>query len=65
MNFQINETYSILLTGGMFEYVSCANYLGEIIEMWGYALASLSPPAIAHAIFTTMFLSKRAYHHHQ
>uniref|UniRef100_A0A2P2HWW1 3-oxo-5alpha-steroid 4-dehydrogenase (NADP(+)) n=2 Tax=Hirondellea gigas TaxID=1518452 RepID=A0A2P2HWW1_9CRUS len=51
--------------GGMFEYVSCANYFGEIIEMWGYALCSCSPPAVAHALFTTCFLARRATQHHQ
>lgn len=50
--------------GGMFEYVSCANYFGEIVEMWGYAIASLAFPAVAHAIFTTLFLSHRAMDHH-
>ncbi|XP_042239814.1 3-oxo-5-alpha-steroid 4-dehydrogenase 1-like isoform X2 [Homarus americanus] len=52
-------------SGGLFEKVSCPNYFGEIVEMWGYALASLSPPAAAHAFFTTLFLSRRALDHHQ
>ena len=26
--------------GGMFEYVSTANYFGEICEWWGFALAA-------------------------
>ena len=51
--------------GGMFEYVSCANYFGEILEMWGYAVASCAPPAIAHAFFTSCFLINRATQHHQ
>ncbi|KAK7069264.1 3-oxo-5-alpha-steroid 4-dehydrogenase 1 [Halocaridina rubra] len=51
--------------GGWFERISCPNYFGEIVEMWGYALASLSPPAAAHAFFTTLFLSKRALEHHE
>ena len=53
------------VAGGWFEKVSCANYLGEIVEMWGYAIASLAPPAIAHALFTTLFLTRRALHHHE
>ncbi|KAF2364287.1 Adenylate kinase 3/4 mitochondrial [Trinorchestia longiramus] len=51
--------------GGMFEKVSCANYLGEVLEMWGYAISSCAPPAIAHALFTTCFLTRRALQHHQ
>ena len=27
-------------TGGMFEYVSAANYFGEICEWWGFSLAT-------------------------
>ena len=26
--------------GGLFEYVSAANYFGEILEWWGFALAA-------------------------
>ena len=26
--------------GGLFEYVSAANYFGEICEWWGFALAA-------------------------
>ena len=27
-------------SGGIFEYVSAANYFGEILEWWGFALAA-------------------------
>ncbi|KAK8748600.1 hypothetical protein OTU49_015883, partial [Cherax quadricarinatus] len=60
-----NETGYKIPTGGLFERISCPNYFGEIVEMWGYALASLAPPAAAHAVFTTLFLSRRALQHHQ
>lgn len=60
-----DETGYKIPYGGLFERISCPNYFGEIIEMWGYALASLSPPAAAHAFFTTLFLSRRALSHHQ
>ena len=26
--------------GGFFEYISAANYFGEIVEWWGFALAA-------------------------
>ncbi|XP_076065394.1 3-oxo-5-alpha-steroid 4-dehydrogenase 1-like isoform X2 [Oratosquilla oratoria] len=51
--------------GGMFKYVTSANYFGEMIEMWGYAVATQALPAIAHATFTSLFLSKRALEHHR
>ncbi|XP_018025823.1 3-oxo-5-alpha-steroid 4-dehydrogenase 1 [Hyalella azteca] len=59
-----NSDYKIP-RGGMFEKVSCANYLGEVLEMWGYAISSCAPPAFAHALFTTCFLTRRALQHHQ
>ena len=52
-------------TGGAFEYVSCANYFGEIVEWSGYALASGGRlPAVAFAFFTFANLAPRAHHHH-
>lgn len=62
---KVGETAYKIPTGGWFEVITCPNYFGEIMEMWGYALASLSPPAAAHAFFTTVFLSRRALEHHQ
>jgi len=53
-------------TGGLFEYVSCPNYLGELIEWTGFALASgfaLTP--VAHAFFMWCFLGPRAVQHHE
>ena len=51
--------------GGAFEYVSGANYFGEILEWCGYAIASgLSLPAVAFAFFTFANTAPRAYHHH-
>jgi len=52
--------------GGLFEYVSCPNYLGEMIEWLGFALVSgfaLTP--VAHAVFMWCFLGPRAMHHHE
>ena len=51
--------------GGAFEFVSGANYFGEIVEWSGYALASgFSLPAVAFAFFTFANTAPRAYHHH-
>ncbi|CAF91080.1 unnamed protein product [Tetraodon nigroviridis] len=50
--------------GGVFELVSGANFLGEILEWAGYALATWSLPALAFAFFTACSIGPRAYHHH-
>lgn len=50
--------------GGMFTYVSAANYFGEILEWSGFALASWSLPASAFAVFTFANLAPRGWKHH-
>ncbi|XP_015218674.1 3-oxo-5-alpha-steroid 4-dehydrogenase 2 isoform X1 [Lepisosteus oculatus] len=51
--------------GGLFEYVSGANFFGEILEWFGYAVATWSLPAFSFAFFTTCSIGPRAYHHHR
>jgi hypothetical protein len=51
--------------GGMFEYVSCANYFGEIVEWGGFALASGTLAGFAFALFTFCNIGPRASKHHQ
>jgi 3-oxo-5-alpha-steroid 4-dehydrogenase 1 len=51
--------------GGMFRYVSSPNYLGEIIEWTGYALACWSLPALSFAVWTIANLVPRAIAHHR
>ncbi|XP_011369054.1 3-oxo-5-alpha-steroid 4-dehydrogenase 2 [Pteropus vampyrus] len=51
--------------GGLFTYISGANFLGEIIEWIGFALATWSLPALAFAFFSLCFLGLRAFHHHR
>ena len=50
---------------GLFEYVSSANYFGEIIEWCGWALATWSLPGLAFALFTIANLAPRAGWHHE
>ena len=52
-------------TGGMFDYISGANFFGEMIEWWGFALACYSLPAVAFAMFTALNIGPRAYSHHR
>uniref|UniRef100_A0A8C5QLQ9 3-oxo-5-alpha-steroid 4-dehydrogenase n=1 Tax=Leptobrachium leishanense TaxID=445787 RepID=A0A8C5QLQ9_9ANUR len=58
------RTYKIP-RGGMFDYVSGANFLGEIVEWFGYAIATWTFPAFAFAFFTLGSIGPRAYHHHR
>ncbi|XP_063247052.1 3-oxo-5-alpha-steroid 4-dehydrogenase 2 isoform X2 [Prinia subflava] len=51
--------------GGLFTYVSGANYFGEIVEWFGFAIATWSLPAFAFAFFTLCCIGPRAYHHHR
>ncbi|UCC41372.1 MAG: DUF1295 domain-containing protein [Candidatus Aminicenantes bacterium] len=51
--------------GGLFEYVSSANYFGEIVEWCGWALATWSLPGLAFALFTIANLAPRAQAHHE
>ena len=51
--------------GGMFEYVSGANFFGEILEWIGYALFAQSQAALAFALFTAANTIPRAREHHK
>lgn len=57
--------YSSTLAGGLFEYVSGANYLGEIVEWFGYAVATWSLAALSFAVFSLCFIGPRAFYHHR
>lgn len=54
-----------LSPGGLFEYVSTANYFGEVLEWCGYGLASWSVQGAAFAMFSFCILACRARHHHR
>jgi len=51
--------------GFLFEYVSAPNYFGEIIEWFGWAIATNSWAGTAFALFTVANLLPRAASHHQ
>ncbi len=50
--------------GGLFHYVSCPNYFGEILEWIGWAVATWSLPGLAFALWTFANLAPRAQAHH-
>ena len=51
--------------GGLYERVSCPNYLGEIIEWAGWAIATWSTAGLAFAVYTVANLAPRAVSHHR
>ena len=44
--------------------MSCPNYLGEIVEWCGWALATWSLAGLAFALYTAATLRPRALNHH-
>ena len=51
--------------GGAFRYVSCPNYLGELLEWAGWALATWSLGGLAFFAYTAANLVPRALSHHR
>lgn len=51
--------------GFLFDYISCPNHFGEIIEWLGYGLLTLSLPGFCFALWTAANLAPRALQHHR
>ena len=51
--------------GWLYEYVACPNYFGEIVEWFGFALATWSWPGLAFALFTAANIGPRAFSNRQ
>jgi protein-S-isoprenylcysteine O-methyltransferase Ste14 len=49
---------------GLYRWISCPNYLGEIVVWSGWALATWSLPGLAFAVWTIANLAPRARSHH-
>lgn len=58
------ETDYKIPRGGLFEEVSCPNYLGELIQWIGWAIMTWSQAGLAFAVFTAANLIPRAVSHH-
>jgi 3-oxo-5-alpha-steroid 4-dehydrogenase 1 len=61
---QPQETGYKIPQGGFYQYVSCPNYLGEMIEWLGFAILTASPAAWVFWLWTIANLLPRALAHH-
>jgi 3-oxo-5-alpha-steroid 4-dehydrogenase 1 len=50
--------------GRLFRLVSCPNYMGELIEWSGWALATMSWPGLVFVLWSAANLVPRAIKHH-
>lgn len=61
-----NETNKYVIPrGGLFEYVSCPNFFGELIEWFGFALMTMNIGSLSFFIWTFINLVPRALSHHK
>jgi 3-oxo-5-alpha-steroid 4-dehydrogenase 1 len=51
--------------GGLYRWISCPNYFGEIVEWLGWAIATWSLPGLAFATWTAANLAPRARANHR
>ncbi|MGD2039217.1 MAG: DUF1295 domain-containing protein [Anaerolineae bacterium] len=51
--------------GGLYRWISCPNYFGEIVQWSGWALATWSLPGLAFAVWAAANLAPRAQSHHR
>ena len=59
------ETGYKIPRGGLYRWVSCPNYLGEIIEWTGWAILTWSWGGALFAVYTLANLAPRAHAHHR
>ena len=58
-----NKEYQIP-QGGMFDYISCPNHFGEIVEWIGFAIIVCNLGTLSFALWTAFNLIPRALNHH-
>lgn len=51
--------------GGLYRWVSCPNYMSEMVEWLGWAVLTWSLPGLAFFVFTVANLLPRALSHHR
>lgn len=51
--------------GGLYRWISCPNYFGELLQWLGWAVATWSLAGLSFAVFTAANLVPRAVSHHR
>lgn len=51
--------------GGLFNYVSCPNFFGELISWTGFLIVTFSLPALSFLVWSFVNLTARALDHHK
>jgi steroid 5-alpha-reductase/3-oxo-5-alpha-steroid 4-dehydrogenase 1 len=59
------ETGYVIPRGWLYEYISCPNYFGEILEWIGWAIATWSLPGLGFAMYTAANIGPRAMQNHR
>lgn len=59
------ETGYTIPEGGLYRFITCPNYFGEIVEWTGFALATWALPGLVFAVWTAANLVPRAFAHHR
>ena len=65
IKLRTNQKGYVIPKGKLFNYVSCPNFFGEIIECLGFAIMTLNPGAISFLIWTICNLIPRSKAHHK
>ena len=60
-----NETHYVIPSKWLFEYISCPNLFGELMEWLGFAILCWNLPALCFFIWTAANLIPRAISHHR
>ena len=60
-----NETHYLIPKSWLFEYISCPNLFGELMEWLGFAILCWNLPALCFFIWTAANLIPRAKSHHK
>jgi 3-oxo-5-alpha-steroid 4-dehydrogenase 1 len=59
------ETSYVIPTGWLFDFISCPNLLGELLEWLGFAILCWNLPSLGFFIWTAANLIPRARSHHR
>ena len=65
IKLRTNQKGYVIPNGKLFNYVSCPNFFGEIIEWLGFAIMTLNPGSLSFLIWTICNLIPKSKAHHK